>query len=111
MMVAEVYDAFLAAGMPEDKAVRAAQAMANLDSRFSKVEVDTDHRFARMQTDIDRRFDEVDKRFNKLELDINNRFNKVDLRFGKVEADLKLLKWMVGLVVAGIVALITKSLF
>ena len=34
-----------------------------------------------------------------------------DNRFNKVEADLTLLKWMVGLVMAGIVALITKTFF
>ena len=64
MMVTEVYDALLAAGGPEDKAVRAAQALAGYDNRFNKV-----------------------------------------------EADLTLLKWMVGLVMAGIVALITKTFF
>lgn len=64
MMVTEVYDAFLAAGAPEDKAVKAAQALASFDNRFNKV-----------------------------------------------EADLRLLKWMVGLVMAGIVALITKTFF
>ena len=64
MMVTEVYDALLAAGAPEDKAARAAQALAGYDNRFNKV-----------------------------------------------EADLTLLKWMVGLVLAGIVALITKTFF
>ncbi|WP_174299711.1 integrase [Caulobacter sp. S45] len=64
MMVKEVYDALLAAGAPEDKAARAAQALAGNDNRFNKV-----------------------------------------------ESDLTLLKWMVGLVMAGIVALITKTFF
>lgn len=71
MMVAEVYDALLAAGAPEDKALRAAEAVASYD----------------------------------------NRFNKVDAEFAKVNGDLAVLKWMVGLVVAGVVALITKTFF
>ena len=71
MMVTEVYHARLAAGAPEDKAVKAAQALASYDSRF----------------------------------------NKVDAELNKVGADIKLLQWMVGLVVAGIVALITKTFF
>ena len=71
MMVAEVYDALLAAGAPEDKAVKAAQALASYNSRF----------------------------------------NKMDADFAKVDADLRLLKCMVGLVVAGIIALITKTFF
>ena len=36
---------------------------------------------------------------------------RYDNRFNKVRADLTLLKWMVGLVMAGIVALITKTFF
>jgi hypothetical protein len=71
MMVTEVYDALLAAGAPEDKAIRAAQALAGYD----------------------------------------NRFNKVDVEIAKVQADLKLVQWMVGLAVAGTVALITKTFF
>ena len=71
MMVTEVYDALLAAGAPEEKAARAAQASAGYD----------------------------------------NRFNKVDADLTRMEGDLKLLKWMVGIVMAGIVALITKTFF
>ena len=71
IMVTEVYDALLSAGAPEDKAVKAAQALASYDSRF----------------------------------------NKVDADLAKVDADLRPVKWMVGLVVAGIVALITKTFF
>ena len=64
MMVAEVYDALLAAGAPEDKAKRAAEALASYDNRFNKV-----------------------------------------------ETDLAVLKWMTGLVVAGVVTLIIKAFF
>ena len=71
MMVTEVCDALLAAGAPEDKAARAAQALAGYD----------------------------------------NRFNKWDADFAKVTADLARLKWMIGLVMAGIVALVTKTFF
>jgi hypothetical protein len=71
MMVAEVYEALLAAGAPEEKAVKAAQALASYDSRF----------------------------------------NKVDADLNKLGADIKLLQWMLGLVIAGIVALITKTFF
>ena len=71
MMVTEIYDALLSAGAPEEKAIKAAQALASYD----------------------------------------NRFNKVDSDSAKVEADLRLLKWMVGLVVAGVVALIMKAFF
>ncbi len=39
-MISEVYDAFIAAGAPEDKARKAAEAVANYESRFSRIEVD-----------------------------------------------------------------------
>ena len=37
-MISEVYDAFIAAGTPEDKARKAAEALSNYDQRFDKVE-------------------------------------------------------------------------
>jgi hypothetical protein len=38
-MISEVYDALIAAGAPEDKARKAAEALASYENRFSK---DTD---------------------------------------------------------------------
>ncbi len=39
-VLAELYDALLSAGAPEDKARAAAAAIADYDSRFSKIEAD-----------------------------------------------------------------------
>jgi hypothetical protein len=39
-MISEVYDAFLAAGTPEDKARKAAEAMANYNDRFARIEAE-----------------------------------------------------------------------
>ena len=39
-MISEVYDAFRASGTPEDKARKAAEAMAAYDSRFNGIEHD-----------------------------------------------------------------------
>jgi len=39
-MISEVYDAFLAAGAPEDKARKAAEAVANYENRFARVDTD-----------------------------------------------------------------------
>ncbi len=39
-MIAEVYDAFLAAGTPEDKARAAGRAIADYESRFGRIEAD-----------------------------------------------------------------------
>jgi hypothetical protein len=37
-MISEVYDAFIAAGAPEDKARKAAEALANYENRFSRID-------------------------------------------------------------------------
>ena len=39
-MISEVYDAFIASGAPEDKAQKAAEAMAAYDGRFNKIDGD-----------------------------------------------------------------------
>jgi hypothetical protein len=39
-MISEVYDAFIAAGTPEDKARRAAEAIASYENRFARIATD-----------------------------------------------------------------------
>ena len=39
-MIAELYDALVAAGAPEDKARKAAEAMAAHESRFSRIDAE-----------------------------------------------------------------------
>jgi hypothetical protein len=63
-IIVEVYDALKEAGASEEKSKAAAKAIADHDSRFSKI-----------------------------------------------TADLMVLKWMTGAIVAGVVALISKTLF
>ena len=47
-MIAEVYDALLAAGSPEDKARKAAEAIAAYENRFAGM----DQRFAKIEGDL-----------------------------------------------------------
>ena len=63
-MNAEMYDALIAAGAPEDKARAAATSLADYDSRFARI-----------------------------------------------EADLLVLKWMCGLLLAGVASLVMKAFF
>lgn len=72
-MIAEVYDAFVSAGAPTEKAAAAATAVADYDAWFSHMDV------------------------------------KIESRFAKIEGDLLVLKWMTGVIVAGVVALIFKA--
>jgi hypothetical protein len=39
-MISEVYDALLAAGTPEDKARKAAEAIAGYENRFTRIETE-----------------------------------------------------------------------
>lgn len=80
-MIAEVYDAFVSAGAPTDKAAAAA--------------IDRAAAAATAVTDYDARFSNMDV--------------KIEGRFARIEGDLLVLKWMTGLIVAGIVALIFKA--
>jgi hypothetical protein len=84
-MIAELYDALLAAGSPEDKARKAAEAMAGLDV--------FEQRFVRVEADIA----ELKRDVAGLKQDVT-----------EVKRDLFLLKWMVGFVLAFQVALFIK---
>ena len=49
-MISEVYDALLAAGAPDDKARRAAEAIASYETRFAELGVRMDRLDGRMNT-------------------------------------------------------------
>lgn len=83
-MLSEVYDALREAGASEDKSRAAARAVADFDARFQKLE-----------------FDQATRQ-NKFEADTKE-------RFVRLEGDLTLLKWMVGAVLAGVIALIARA--
>jgi hypothetical protein len=76
-MIAEVYDALVAAGSPEDKARNAAEAIAEYENHFSGIE----------------------QRLTKMDGDINQ-------RFVKIEGEIRLVSWMIGFNLAGTVGII-----
>jgi hypothetical protein len=76
-MIAEIYDALLAAGSPEDKARKAAEAVAGYEDRFTT----------------------IDQRLAKMEGDFNQ-------RFARIEGELKLLSWMLGFNLAATVGVL-----
>ena len=75
-MISEVYDAFICAGVPADKARKAAEALSN-ESIATKGDI------ARLEA------------LTKAEI-------------AKLDKELAVLKWMVGLVMAGVAAQIVK---
>lgn len=70
-MISEVYDALLSAGAPDDKARKAAEAIAAYESRFAQL----------------------------------------DVRLTPIEGEVNLLKWMSGIIIAGVASLVIKTFF
>lgn len=68
-MIAELYDALVAAGAPEDKARKAAETVAAYENRFAGL----------------------------------------DLKLTRIEGDMNLVKWMLGLLLAGVASLVIKT--
>jgi hypothetical protein len=75
VMVVKLYEALKEAGASEQKAQAAAQAMADYNTRFDKLE------------------------------------SKIDSGFAEVKAQIAMLKWMNGIVIGGVSALIIKTFF
>ena len=98
-MIAELYDALVAAGSPEDKARAAAEAMAGYEAyqeRFIRIESDVSelrHDLAVVRQDVS---------------DLKHGLSDIDRRLSAVERDTHLLKWMVGFVLAMQVAMLFK---
>ena len=77
-MIAGIFDALLAAGSPEDKARKAAEAAAGDENQLTAI----DQRLARIESD-----------FNGARL---------NWRFAKIEGELKPLTWMIGFNLAAV---------
>jgi hypothetical protein len=46
-----------------------------------------------------------------LQIELQKLEQKIEPRFARIEADMTLLKWMLGLVIAGVLALVMKAFF
>jgi hypothetical protein len=71
LMLGQLYDALRAGNVPDDKARAAAEEVANYEGELTK-----------------------------LRLEMDARFREMGDRIGRVEADVRLLKWMMGFVLA-----------
>jgi phage shock protein A len=91
-MIAELYDALIAAGSPEDKARKAAETMAGFEAyegRFVRVEAN----IAEVQRDVA----ELKRDVAELKRDV-----------AELKRDSLLMKWMLGFVLAFQVAMFIK---
>jgi predicted RNase H-like nuclease (RuvC/YqgF family) len=98
-MIAELYDALLAAGSPENKAPKAAEAMAGYkayESRFVRIEASI--------TALQRDVAELQRDVAEVKHDVSG----LRQELGEVKRDVFLMKWMLGFVLAFQVALFLK---
>jgi hypothetical protein len=79
MMMTEVYDAFLAAGAPDEKARKAAEALSSHDQRIA----------------------------TKSDLSILEK--SLEARLVKIDGEMLLLKWMLGTLLAGVASLVIRA--
>jgi phosphate uptake regulator len=100
-MQAEVFEAFRAIDVPEDKALRAAAALA---SAITKSEDETARSFAKRDSAVDKLTAEVVALGAKLTAEVS----ALNARMAKLEGDVALLKWMVGFSLAMTVTLLFR---
>nr|WP_276533674.1 DUF1640 domain-containing protein [Xylella fastidiosa] len=103
------------AGVPAAHAEAEAEALAevleiNLQG-LAESESKNGKALARLEADMKEGFAQVDQRFVQMEKNIDQRFAQVDTRFAEIKGEMLLLKWMLGVLVAGVAALIIKAFF
>jgi hypothetical protein len=103
-MISEVYDAFIAAGTPEDKARKAAETLANYDNRFSRI----DGAVLKLDGKLDGAVLKLESKLDGAVLKLDG---KLDGAVLKLEAELVLVKWMVGFGIAMNIAILTRLFF
>jgi chromosome segregation ATPase len=94
-MLVELYDALKEAGASEAKARAAAESLVLSHDRLERIEEHTG-RIPKVEGDLER----LDKDLARL-----------DKELAVVKAQIDLLKWMNGIVIAGVLALIIKTFF
>ena len=108
MIVEELYDALIEAGASEEKARAASRAIADMEGHFANIEKD----IFRLDQKIDRRFSELDQKIDRsvsaLDHKISELRSYVDQRFTQVDGTLQLHKWMLGTILAFIIAIFFK---
>ncbi|QMT66714.1 DUF1640 domain-containing protein [Xylella fastidiosa] len=87
------------------------QGLAESESKNGKVLARLEANMKEGFAQVDQRFAQVDQRFAQMEKNIDQRFAQVDTRFAEIKGEMLLLKWMLGVLVAGVAALIIKAFF
>lgn len=103
VIIKEVYNAFKEAGVSEETAKDAAEALTGYGDKFHELEREVDKRFNEvdirfneLEREMDKRFNEVNIRFSELERRMDQRFNRTDIEIAEIKGTLRLHQWMMG---------------
>ncbi len=118
-MIEELYDALIEAGATEKKARAASRAVADMERHFANIEKDilslrshVDQSLTNLRSHVDQSLtslrSHVDQSLTSLRSYVDQRFTAVDQRFTTVEATLRLHNWMLGTILAFLVAVFFK---
>ena len=119
MIVEELYDALIEAGASEEKARAASRAIADMQGHFSNIQMDisrldqtVDQRISHLDQTVDQRTSILDQRIEHLDQKIDQKISElrsyVDQRFTQIDGTLRLHNWMLGTILAFLVAVFFK---
>ena len=94
IMLAKTYQAFKAAGAPEDDAVAAAEELAGYENRLTNIESRLDR--------IENRLDHIENRLDHIE----NRLALVEAKVAEFAGKITVLTWAVGINAAATIAIL-----
>src|SRR5689334_20059802 len=101
MIVEELYDALIEAGASEPKARAASRAVADMEGQFSQI-----------RNDIARLDQKIEQTRSELRSDVDRKISDlrsyVDQRFTQVDGSLRLHNWMLGTILAFLLAVFFK---
>ena len=104
MIVEELYDALIEAGASEEKARAASRAIADMQGHFTKIEAD----IQKLDQKIERNIQRLEQKISEFRSEVERRFSYVDQRFTQIDGTLRLHNWMLGTILAFLVAVFFK---
>lgn len=110
-IIAELYDALLSAGAPEEKARKAAQVVAESDTRSRQVESDTRANASTLKSDHVALRSDVRGEISDLRAELSTFRAETKSEFTSVRGDLTLLKWMFGVSTTLSLGILLRVLF
>ncbi|UIJ71687.1 hypothetical protein [Aurantimonas sp. HBX-1] len=111
MMISELYDALMSAGADEAKARRAAEGMATSDQDFRKQFGELCEDNQKMRTEMADLRGELKHEMQALRGEVRGEMAGVRLEMQALRGELSTIKWMGGVLIALVAAMLARALF